>query len=133
MALLHAVVERELPILGVCLGAQLLAVALGARVEKGSRPEVGVGEVRLTRDGRGDPVLAPAGPTVPVVHWHEDTFEIPKSAVRLADSALYPNQAFRVGRSGYGFQFHVEVDRALADAWAERLPSDVRLDEVPIA
>lgn len=128
-ALLRAAVERELPVLGVCLGAQLLAAALGARVEKGDAPEVGVGEIRLTPEGQGDPVLGGAGPVFPVVHWHEDTFEIPAGAVRLAESPLCRNQAFRAGRRAYGFQFHVEVDRALAAAWSERLPRGVLIDE----
>ncbi|MEW6752809.1 MAG: type 1 glutamine amidotransferase [Candidatus Latescibacterota bacterium] len=126
--LLRAAVEREVPVLGVCLGSQLLAAALGGRVERGSTPEVGLGEVRLTEDGRRDPVLGRAGPTVRVVHWHEDTFEIPRGGVRLAESALYPNQAFRIGTRAYGFQFHVEVDRALATAWAARVPPGTHLD-----
>lgn len=130
MTLLRAAVERGRPVLGICLGAQLLAAALGARVEKGGAPEVGLGEVRLTAEGRSDPVLGVAGAAVvPVVHWHEDTFEIPNGAVRLAETALYPNQAFRAGAHAYAFQFHLEVDRSLARTWADRLPSTVSLDE----
>jgi GMP synthase-like glutamine amidotransferase len=128
-ALLRMAVERELPVLGVCLGAQLLAAALGARVDKGNAPEVGLGDVRLTPEGQSDPVLGGAGPTFPVVHWHEDTFEIPAGAVRLAESPLCRNQAFRAGRRVYGFQFHVEVDRALAADWAGRLPPGIVIDE----
>jgi GMP synthase-like glutamine amidotransferase len=128
-ALLRAAVERERPVLGVCLGAQLLAATLGARVEKGEAPEVGLGEVRLTPEGQSDPVLGGAGPAFPVVHWHEDTFEIPAGAVRLAESPLCRNQAFRAGRRAYGLQFHVEVDRALAAAWAGRLPPGIVIDE----
>jgi len=128
-ALLAAAVERQLPVLGVCLGAQMLAAALGAQVRRGDAPEVGAGEVRLTAEGQRDPVLGGAGPVFAVVHWHEDTFEIPAGAVRLAESALCRNQAFRAGRRAYGFQFHVEVDRALAAAWADRLPAGVALDE----
>ena len=127
--LLRAAVQHDLPVLGVCLGAQLLAAALGARVEKGPAPEIGPGEVRLTADGLNDPVLGGAGAALPVVHWHEDTFEVPSGAVRLAESPLCRNQAFRVGQRAYAFQFHLEVDRALADAWATRLPAGVRIDE----
>ncbi|MCC6132438.1 MAG: type 1 glutamine amidotransferase [Acidobacteria bacterium] len=129
LSLLHAAVKRDIPVLGICLGAQLLAAALGARVEKGSMAEVGPGEIWLTPEGQRDPVLGAAGPAVPVVHWHEDTFGIPEGALRLAESARCPNQAFRAGRRAYGFQFHVEVDRALAAAWMERLPPGTRFDE----
>lgn len=127
--LLRAAVEHGLPVLGVCLGAQLLAAALGARVEKGPAPEIGPGEVRLTADGLNDPVLGGARAVLPVVHWHEDTFEVPTGAAHLAESPLCRNQAFRVGQRAYAFQFHLEVDRTLADAWATRLPAGVRIDE----
>ena len=128
-ALLAEAVRRDLPVLGICLGAQLLASSAGAAVAKGAAPEVGLGEVRLTDAGRDDPVLGPSGPVIAVVHWHEDTFEIPAGAARLAESALCRNQAFRLGRCAYGLQFHGEVDAALAGQWAERLPPGIGLDD----
>jgi len=127
--LLRDAMESDLPVLAVCLGSQLLALALDARVERGPMPEVGIGEVALTADGRGDPVLGAAGASVPVVHWHEDTFHVPDGAVHLAESALYRNQAFRLGDRAYAFQFHMEVDRALAGGWAKRLPPGIELTE----
>lgn len=120
--LLRDAVERDLPILGVCLGAQLLAAALDARVERGPLPEIGIGEVTLTAEGRGDAVVGSDADSIPVVHWHEDTFHVPERGVLLAASALYRNQAFRLGRRAYAFQFHLEVDRELASAWAPKLP-----------
>ena len=123
--LLRDAAERELPILAVCLGAQLLAAALDARVERGPVPEIGIGEVRLTPEGRSDAVIGKEGDAIPVVHWHEDTFHVPERGVLLAGSGLYKNQAFRWGRYAYAFQFHIEVDRALASAWAPRLPAGV--------
>jgi GMP synthase (glutamine-hydrolysing) len=130
LALIAASVAAGRPVLGVCLGAQLLAAALGARVYRGPRLEIGPGVVALTEAGRRDPVLGAAGRgELPVVHWHQDTFELPPGAVRLAGSELYPNQAFRVGARAYGLQFHVEVDRALAEGWHEHLPDGVELDE----
>jgi GMP synthase-like glutamine amidotransferase len=130
-------VEREwiaqsvgagVPVLGVCLGAQQLAAALGATVTTGPSPEIGVGEVELTPEGRTDPVLGPEGDRVAVIHWHGDTFEIPDGAEHLATGDRYPNQAFRHGQWAYGLQFHVEVDDAMAEAWAPDLPPGLSLD-----
>jgi GMP synthase (glutamine-hydrolysing) len=122
-------VAAGLPVLGVCLGAQQLAAALGASVTTGPAPEVGAGAVELTPDGRDDPVLGPEGKRVAVIQWHGDTFEIPDGAVRLATGDRYPNQAFRYGRLAYGLQFHIEVDDAMAEAWAPDLPAGVTLAE----
>lgn len=130
--LIAAAVAAGKPVLGVCLGAQLLAAALGARVYRGERPEIGSGCVSLTPDGRADPVLGAAGrDELPVVHWHQDTFDLPFGAVWLARSGLYPHQAFRAGAGAhaYGLQFHVEVDRSLAEDWHTRLPDGAVIDE----
>jgi len=131
-------VAAGLPVLGICLGAQQLAAALGAEVRPAPAPEVGLGTVVLTPAGRRDPVLGPEygglGLTeVPCVHWHGDTFTLPEGAVHLAATRSVPHQAFRVGRHAYGLQFHVEVDRDLATAWAPHLPADVVLDPVRVA
>jgi GMP synthase-like glutamine amidotransferase len=132
--LLAAAVEAGLPVLGVCLGAQQLAMALGADVTTGPAPEVGTGSVELTRAGRLDAVFGPeygglAGSTIACVHWHQDTFTVPAGAAHLAATPRYPNQAFRVGDRAYGLQFHVEVDRSLAQSWAPFLPDGVAFDQ----
>ncbi len=96
---------------------------------RGERAEIGFGTVSLTRAGRDDPVLGSLdADTLPVVHWHQDTFDLPADASLLAHSSLFPHQAFRVSEYAYGLQFHVEVNRALADAWSE-LWSAEALDE----
>jgi len=127
--LLAAAVSRGVPVLGICLGSQLLAAALGARVFKGPAPEIGLGSVTLTPAGTRDPILGPSGPELPVLHWHGDTFDLPAGAEHLAGSPVYRHQAFRVGRAAYGLQFHIELDRVLAREWSGLLPPGVRLDE----
>jgi GMP synthase (glutamine-hydrolysing) len=105
---LREAVEHDVPVWGVCLGAQLLAASLGARVYPGPEAEVGVHPVELTEAAADDPVFAGAPTSIPTLHWHGDTFDLPEGATLLARSPAYRNQAFRVGRS-YGLQFHVEV------------------------
>ncbi len=120
-SLIRELVLRNRPVLGVCLGAQLLASALGARVFPGHGPEIGFGSVQLTMEGRQDPLLGPAGPDIPVFHWHGDTFDLPGGAMLLASSADYPHQAFRFGKCAYGLQFHIEPDAKMWSAWREHL------------
>ncbi len=104
------------PYWGVCLGAQLLAAALGARVAPGPAPEIGVLEVELTDAAERDPVFAGAPRSFRSLQWHGDTYELPAGATHLARSAAYEQQAFARG-SAYGVQFHLEVDGALAEVW----------------
>jgi GMP synthase (glutamine-hydrolysing) len=116
--LLREAVEADVPVWGVCLGAQLLAAALGARVYRGERPEVGLLPVELAPSAADDPVFGDAPSSFPTLQWHGDTFDLPAGATLLASSPAYPNQAFRVGRS-YGLQFHLEVTLGLATEWGE--------------
>lgn len=124
-ALLRRAVTAGIPVLGVCLGAQQLAAALGAEVFRGPAPECGVGEVHLTTDALEDPVFGPAPSPLPCVHWHADTFSLPEGGVRLAGNEAYENQAFRVGARAYGLQFHVEVTAGLVAHWGPHLPAGV--------
>ena len=116
--LIAEAVRAGLPYWGVCLGVQLLASSLGARVYRGDEPEVGVLPVELTDDGRSDPVFRDLPPSFPSLQWHGDTFDLPDGAVRLAGSPAYPNQAFRFDRA-YGVQFHLEVSPAMAREWMD--------------
>jgi GMP synthase-like glutamine amidotransferase len=106
------------PYWGVCLGAQLLAASLGANVAPGPRPELGVMAVRLTPEAASDPVFACAPAEFSTLQWHGDTYELPAGARRLAESDLYEQQAFVIGRA-YALQFHLEVDARLALEWME--------------
>ncbi len=132
-ALLRAAVEDGRPVLGVCLGAQQLAAALGAMVTPGPAPEEGVGEVHLTREADSDPVFGPAPSPLPCIHWHGDTFGLPEGAVRLAGNDAYENQAFRIGDRAYGLQFHVEVTASLVAHWGPHLPPGVFLRTSDVA
>ncbi len=109
------------PVWGVCLGAQLLAASLGARVYRGPSPEVGLLPVTLTDAALADPVFAGAPRELVTLQWHQDTFDLPEGAVALATSPAYANQAFRVGDSAYGVQFHLEVSTEMAREWG-RVP-----------
>ena len=131
--LLRAAVDAGLPVLGVCLGAQQLAAALGAEVVAGAEPECGVGEVHLTAAALEDPVFAAAPSPLPCVHWHGDTFTLPAGAVRLAGNQAYENQAFRVGARAYGLQFHVEVTGSLVAHWGPHLPPGVFVRAADVA
>lgn len=107
-------VDDALPVLGVCLGMQLLATALGARLHRRHGTEIGFGEVDVYAP---DPVLAPLGRRPTVLHWHCDAVELPPGATALASTPLTPVQAFRAG-SALGLQFHLEVDGGLLAEWA---------------
>jgi GMP synthase (glutamine-hydrolysing) len=117
--LIAEAVRSGLPFWGVCLGVQLLAASLGARVYPGSAPEVGLLPVTLTDEALADPVFAGMPRDLLSLQWHGDTFDLPDGAARLAGSTAYPNQAFRFGTAAYGVQFHLEVSPSLAREWAD--------------
>ncbi len=119
LELMRGFVEAGKPLLGVCLGAQLLARAYGAENLIGAAPEFGWCGVGLTPEGAADPVLSAAGPSFPIFQWHDDTFTLPRGAVRLAGNDSAHNQAFRIGTMGYATQFHFEADRKLVSEWNE--------------
>jgi GMP synthase-like glutamine amidotransferase len=110
-------VRAGTPYWGVCLGVQLLAASLGARVYPGPEPEVGLLPVELTDEGQADPVFGDLENGLATLQWHGDTFDLPEGAVRLASSPAYANQAFRYERA-YGVQFHLEVSAEMAREWA---------------
>jgi len=116
--LIRQVVESGLPYLGVCLGGQLLAAALGAQVVSNRWEEIGNYHVSLTEAGAGDCLLQGLPLQFPVFQWHHDSFELPRKGVLLAASPACPHQAFRVGKSAWGVQFHPEVTEEIIRCWS---------------
>ena len=115
-ALLRELLERGTPLLGVCLGAQLLAEAVGPPSRPAKEPEIGWYEVELTPEGSGDPVLGPLAPGFTAFGWHRYEFDLPRGGTPLARSAACL-QAYRLGDAAWGIQFHAEVTGEDADAW----------------
>jgi len=126
IALVAEALAKGLPVLGICLGAQILAAAAGARVFQGPEKEIGWSPIRLTGEGRSDPVSGSLGLEPTVFHWHGDTFDLPGGAVLLASSDLYEHQAFRLGPSAYGLQFHVEVTPRMIEGFVEGGAAEIR-------
>jgi GMP synthase (glutamine-hydrolysing) len=117
MDLLADAAARSAPVLGICLGAQLAAAALGGRAYSGpAGEEIGWTKVELTDAGRADPVLGALQEPAELFEWHHDTFDPPPGATLLAGGAVYPSQAFRLG-SVVAVQFHPEVDGPLLAGW----------------
>jgi GMP synthase (glutamine-hydrolysing) len=115
--ILKEALQRQMSILGICLGAQLLAKALGGSVAQNERPEIGWHDVELTAAGKSDPLLSAFASTERVFQWHEDGIALPPGCTQLARSQASRVQAFRAGEHAYGLQFHLEVDRQLIDRW----------------
>jgi len=129
--IIREAINRDMRVLGICLGSQMIAHCLGAEVYPGPEKEIGWYHVELTGDGLKDPLMRRLAihPRVgdfwrkfKVFHWHGDTFDLPLDAVLLASSELYKNQAFRYGDNVYGFQFHIEVTKDMLTEWFQGMP-----------
>ena len=121
--LIEDAMRREVPVLGICLGAQLIAKTLGAAVYRNPEKEIGWYDVSPTDQASNDPVLMQLQKTEKIFQWHGETFDMPNSTRHLAFSSLCANQAFSYGAKVYGFQFHMEVDAPMIHRWL-RVPEN---------
>jgi GMP synthase (glutamine-hydrolysing) len=137
ISILERRLAKGLPTLGICLGSQLMAKALGSRVFAGPVKEIGWGKVDLTAAGRTSSLLPLAEDGAKVVHWHGDTFDLPAGATRLASNVNYQNQAFAFGGQALALQFHLEADAETLEKWyvgyAQDLPASGSADQMSAA
>jgi GMP synthase (glutamine-hydrolysing) len=124
--LVEAALKAEIPILGVCLGSQLLASVLGAQIRKADQKEIGWHDLRLTDSAASDRLFAGLPNSVTVFHWHGDVFDLPKDATSLAKSQLTEHQAFRFGDHVYGLLFHLEVTETMVKEMVDTFADEVR-------
>lgn len=127
IALIRSRLRARRPVLGICLGSQPLAAALGAKVLHGTNGvELGWAPVQLTEAGWQHPLADGAGNDPPVLHWHGETFDLPEGATLLASTSRYAHQAFRIGNHGLVLQFHVETDANELEQWFVAFAGDIR-------
>jgi GMP synthase-like glutamine amidotransferase len=121
LAMIRSFIKSKKPVLGICLGAQMIAHAVGAEVYAGDKQEIGWDRVDISPEGMEDPVLSTIAvdgdQVAEVFQWHGDTFDLPKNSVRLSSSSAYDNQAFRYRENVYGLQFHIEVTPEMIREW----------------
>ena len=115
--LIEEAMRRNLPVLGICLGAQLIAKTLGAAVYPNPEKEIGWYDVTPTKEAEEDPLLAEFRHTEKIFQWHGETFDLPRTSTHLAFSSLCANQAFCFAGNVYGLQFHIEVDEPMIERW----------------
>ncbi len=123
--LLRRVIEEKITFLGICLGAQLIAKAAGAKVTKNPEKEIGWYKIVLNDYGLNDDLFKDLPEIFPVFQWHGDTFSIPDGGIRLAFSELCQNQIMKYGRNAYGIQFHVEITKEMIIQWADAYKAEL--------
>ncbi|NQU58230.1 MAG: type 1 glutamine amidotransferase [Rhodospirillales bacterium] len=122
VALIRSFHQLERPILGICLGAQLIARAFDAELQLGGPFEFGFHPVTLTQDGKNDPLIGHMAESIHIFQWHTDHYALPRNAVKLVSGLDYPNQSYRIGRTTYAVQFHFEVTSEIVERWFASYP-----------
>jgi GMP synthase (glutamine-hydrolysing) len=125
--IIRAAIDEAVPVVGICLGAQLIAATLGTMVYHGRVKEIGWSPISITPHGQVDSLLGYLPENATVFQWHGDGFELPSGAIRLASSVNYENQAFRVGKNIYALQFHLEVTPPMIARWIDERSKDLAL------
>jgi GMP synthase (glutamine-hydrolysing) len=128
--LIESALKEEKPVLGVCLGSQLLAAVLGAEVKKGKRKEIGWHPVTLTESVAADPLWTGVETWFTAYHWHGDVFDLPPGAVHLASSDLTACQAFRYGQNAYGLLFHIEVTEKIIEEMVSTFADELQQEQI---
>lgn len=124
---ISSAIHLGIPVLGICLGAQMIARALGAKVYPGKKKEIGWYPIQFSKEGSNDPLFRNTLESNPIVfHWHGDTFDLPKGATLLASSELFPHQAFRFGENVYAFQFHLEMTSEIIRDWVSKGTEEIK-------
>jgi GMP synthase (glutamine-hydrolysing) len=126
LRLIEQALKQEKPVLGICLGSQLLAAALGAEVKPGKRKEIGWHRLRLKKSAAVDPLWTGVPSSFTAYHWHGDVFALPHGAVSLASSGMTRHQAFRYGKNAYGFLFHMEVTEKIIEEMVRAFTGELR-------
>lgn len=124
-AFIRSVLQANKPVIGVCLGSQFMAKALGVTVRSGKALEIGMTQIRLTDSGKKDPVFGDCPETFDVFEWHGEIFDLPNECTPLAGSGIAPLQAFRYGERAYGLLFHLEMEEGGIDSLCRECASDV--------
>lgn len=119
LKLIEKALARDMPVLGICLGAQLMARAAGSVVYQGDTKEIGWYALSLTDEGLSDPLFGELPEELTVFQWHGDTFDVPAGSKLLASSLRFPNQLLRIGKNGYALQFHLEVMDVMVREWID--------------
>lgn len=131
--LIRSVLAAGRPVLGICLGSQLLAAALGARVYRAAAKEIGWYDVTLLPAASDDALFRGLDTPFPALHWHGDVFDLPEGSVPLAASARTPLQAFRAARTAYGLLFHLELDRQALEGMCEAFAHELNAEQIAAA
>ena len=123
--LIKQAININKPLLGICLGSQLIAKALNTKVYAGEKKEIGWLPISLTNQGKTDPLFNQLPSKLTVFHWHGDTFNLPSGTIHLASSNLFQNQAFRLGKTCYALQFHLEVTSEMINTWLDEYQNEL--------